>query len=90
MSAQAVSLHRGGHGDMPAAGSGTPNRPQLPLPLLCCVCEEKNTTFRYEVVCHQQSKSVTIVQAIGNFVSIIDILISLGLNLPYQSNIALS
>lgn len=32
-------------------------------PLLCCICSEKNTTFRYEVVYSQQNKSITLLDA---------------------------
>ena len=29
-------------------------------PLLCCICQDQNTTFRYELVYKQANKSVTI------------------------------
>ena len=32
-------------------------------PLLCCICTEKNTTFRYEVVYSQQNKSITLLES---------------------------
>ena len=32
-------------------------------PLLCCICSEKNTTFRYEVVYSQQNKSITLLES---------------------------
>ena len=38
--------------------------PQLPAaPLLCCICHDSNTTFRYEVVCRQQNQSLTILSS---------------------------
>ena len=44
---------------MPAA----PNSASAPL--LCCICHEKNTTFRYEVVYKQDNKSITILDVKG-------------------------
>ena len=35
-------------------------------PLLCCICTEKNTTFRYEVVYSQQNKSITLLESPNN------------------------
>ena len=32
-------------------------------PLLGCICSEKNTTFRYEVVYSQQNKSITLLES---------------------------
>ena len=32
----------------------------ISAPLLCCICQDQNTTFRYEVVYKQANKSITI------------------------------
>ena len=37
-----------------------------PRLLLCCVCQEKNTTFRYEVVCRQDSNSIALLEVTGH------------------------
>ena len=40
-----------------------PSALEAPTPLLCCICSEKNTTFRYEVVYSQQNKSITLLES---------------------------
>ena len=40
--------------------SADPEAGPISAPLLCCVCQDKNTTFRYEVVYKQANKSITI------------------------------
>ena len=44
---------------MPASPPSAPPA----TPLLCCICSEKNTTFRYEVVYSQQNKSITLLES---------------------------
>ena len=45
-------------------GSADPEAGQVSAvsaaPLLCCICQDQNTTFRYEVVYKQANKSITI------------------------------
>ena len=40
--------------------SADPEAGPISAPLLCCICQDKNTTFRYEVVYKQANKSITI------------------------------
>ena len=41
-------------------GSADPEAGPVTAPLLCCICQDHNTTFRYEVVYKQANKSITI------------------------------
>ena len=40
-----------------------PSEDPPPNPLLCCICSEQNTTFRYEVVYSQNNRSITLLDA---------------------------
>ena len=47
---------------MQTAASPSDETESPTAPLLCCICSEKNTTFRYEVVYSSHNKSITLLE----------------------------